>query len=1071
MKACLSWLRSCAAIAFVCRGPRRLVFVAGVLMCLAAVSARAQYTTFTSTHLGGVSGMSGTMYLQPVSGCSGGIGAARIGASNGQLSGLPYQATVTAGASSISIPDALQTSPGIAYAITVIDPTTGNIELGSGLQADNLHVTLGGPYGCVQPTGSSWNFDAYIPNAVTQFLPASLFDAPSATTGSPAAVTLTFNGSQYHLAFTIPQGATGPQGPPGTAAAAGTANQVQVNNGSNQMGAVPVTIDAAGNVVTPGTVLANGFYTASQQANSAGTPVIYDHFIHADGTALNGLATESGNSTWTISGAQASCATISGGTYLQSVGTGCGNESNANFYAFFPNTSTVGGTPQYTTNGVATFRMCAPTSGSLTPTLGVGTLIAENDGGLVDAVHLQFDSVSYHLTLKEGATFLTIADVNYNGGRLIDDCSTVYAVGMNVDVANHTVTVTGPDGQVNTWQGANSAAAGYVASLADLSTSGPVTPKYWALQEWPRPNGDYLNWKSIAVGGPSEAVAQAGQGWAAPAAVMGSLLGSAGNRTHHQIFALPAQTSPGAITNYKIADCSRTYGAGGGYPFNSTLNITANASYGMQVFELIAEENGTSAAGSVVLKQVRDSGGTLITGASLSNDGAGNCSLILTESQTASTYAVTLDVQAKGYLSLLTPPVSGAAALANASTLTLAADTAAGASTLAGGGSMGWYTVLQQKATWGTYRIGGELGVWATMGSSMQFIHLTVDASNTDCNATATSEGVGLLDQAQCSYDGANNIQMQFHSAQTGTVTLAVLPLSSTSSYSVVSAPTRAASAAPLAKATPAFSVAPSTGLPYTGTVYNAGSTIGWVTIATQATCGSSYCMRGAVTVQASSSGTGQSQQLNFLVDATTTAGSFNTQRATGGGIIDQYRVSGTTSGIQLDVHINIATSTSLIITLPTAATPQATAFVAAASPLATYTTAYTVVVGGPCPVNGSVAAGHMVVGDGSGNCGDGGAPAGSTISNIQITTGTTAIAANTCTADTATTMTGLLATSSIIPPTPTSSTDAVTGWGSSGGLSFDYYVAANTFHWSVCNTTGSSITPSASVTWNVGAR
>jgi hypothetical protein len=95
----------------------------------------------------------------------------------------------------------------------------------------------------------------------------------------------------------------------------------------------------------------------------------------------------------------------------------------------------------------------------------------------------------------------------------------------------------------------------------------------------------------------------------------------------------------------------------------------------------------------------------------------------------------------------------------------------------------------------------------------------------------------------------------------------------------------------------------------------------------------------------------------------------------------------------------------------------------------------------------------------------------GGGIPNVQITTGTTPIAANTCTASTPTAMTGLLTTSTVIPPTPTSSTTGVVGWGSSGGLGFAYNVTAGTFNWSVCNGTAASITPGGSITWNVGAR
>ncbi|MBS1806353.1 MAG: hypothetical protein JST28_23665 [Acidobacteria bacterium] len=91
-------------------------------------------------------------------------------------------------------------------------------------------------------------------------------------------------------------------------------------------------------------------------------------------------------------------------------------------------------------------------------------------------------------------------------------------------------------------------------------------------------------------------------------------------------------------------------------------------------------------------------------------------------------------------------------------------------------------------------------------------------------------------------------------------------------------------------------------------------------------------------------------------------------------------------------------------------------------------------------------------------------------ITSVQITTGTSQIAANSCTSNTATTMTGLATTSAIVPPTPTSSTTGIAGW-SANGLVFKYYVTTNTFNWSVCNVTGAAITPGASITWNVGAR
>lgn len=122
---------------------------------------------------------------------------------------------------------------------------------------------------------------------------------------------------------------------------------------------------------------------------------------------------------------------------------------------------------------------------------------------------------------------------------------------------------------------------------------------------------------------------------------------------------------------------------------------------------------------------------------------------------------------------------------------------------------------------------------------------------------------------------------------------------------------------------------------------------------------------------------------------------------------------------------------------------------------------------------------GHCVQFDANGNTVDSGAAcAGGSIASVQITTNTTAIPANTCqrpsdntAAYQATTMTGVTTTSVIVSPTPTTATAAITGWGTTPGLSFDYYVSANTFNWCVKNSTGASITPGGSITWNVGAR
>lgn len=91
-------------------------------------------------------------------------------------------------------------------------------------------------------------------------------------------------------------------------------------------------------------------------------------------------------------------------------------------------------------------------------------------------------------------------------------------------------------------------------------------------------------------------------------------------------------------------------------------------------------------------------------------------------------------------------------------------------------------------------------------------------------------------------------------------------------------------------------------------------------------------------------------------------------------------------------------------------------------------------------------------------------------ITNTTTTVGTTAISPNSCTSAITATMTGLL-TSSVLIFTPSTDISTVTGWGSTGGLTIVAWPTANTLNYKVCNQTSSSITPSASVTFNVGAR
>ena len=89
---------------------------------------------------------------------------------------------------------------------------------------------------------------------------------------------------------------------------------------------------------------------------------------------------------------------------------------------------------------------------------------------------------------------------------------------------------------------------------------------------------------------------------------------------------------------------------------------------------------------------------------------------------------------------------------------------------------------------------------------------------------------------------------------------------------------------------------------------------------------------------------------------------------------------------------------------------------------------------------------------------------------NTTFTVGTTAISANSCTSASTVTMTGVAATS-VFMISPSTDVSGTTGWGSTGGLVIDAWPTTNTLNYKVCNQTGGSITPGASVTFNVGAR
>lgn len=120
--------------------------------------------------------------------------------------------------------------------------------------------------------------------------------------------------------------------------------------------------------------------------------------------------------------------------------------------------------------------------------------------------------------------------------------------------------------------------------------------------------------------------------------------------------------------------------------------------------------------------------------------------------------------------------------------------------------------------------------------------------------------------------------------------------------------------------------------------------------------------------------------------------------------------------------------------------------------------------LGGSC--NGDIAASTF---NGKGVCASDGTNCAAGIANVQVVLPTATLTANTCSSVITTTMPGVTTTSTFTSAFATDAS-AVTGYGSSGGLSIVMWPTANTNNLKLCNPTASSITPGA-MTINVGAR
>lgn len=121
------------------------------------MSAPTGYTTVSASNLKDASGSlvtNATIWFQPVL-SDGTPTSFRSGGTEGQTVCTPVTTTVVNGAFSCVLADTSLTTPAnVAYATTLADNLTGKSLLGAGY--------------LIQPSGSTWSFDTYVPNLAPQ---------------------------------------------------------------------------------------------------------------------------------------------------------------------------------------------------------------------------------------------------------------------------------------------------------------------------------------------------------------------------------------------------------------------------------------------------------------------------------------------------------------------------------------------------------------------------------------------------------------------------------------------------------------------------------------------------------------------------------------------------------------------------------------------------------------------------------------------------------------------------------------------------------------------------------------
>jgi hypothetical protein len=387
---------------------------------------------------------------------------------------------------------------------------------------------------------------------------------------------------------------------------------------------------------------------SSQQSILSG-PLVFDHFIHTDSTALNGLTAESGNSTWSVGGSGGSTiASISGTRLINNVAASLGY----GFYASLGNSSTIGGALQPVTEVGVVYYLCPSTAGTYNPGQQGGALMANDAvGDIQNMLHVTFGPEGWVLTKFVGGVTTPLLTNIYPAEP--PDCITPRQMVMRINTAAGTVMVVDPTG------------ASQSATDSDITNTIKPVSGTWEIVS-------ATNYVTTQIGevwmGKSLAEKYASQGLSATSSDVGALQGTWGtSRYVYPSITIPNAAGGGGTGWYRIASGATQLGS---EDLIGTFIISAYVpGTGGQVLTFrAASPLGAGYSNTVVLDNEL-TGATPIDQVRVSNDGSANVGLDIHLNATYTTSAITINMLGVGILTPATAFPVGATAYTNSTVL------------------------------------------------------------------------------------------------------------------------------------------------------------------------------------------------------------------------------------------------------------------------------------------------------------------------------------------------------------------------------------------------------------------